>query len=224
MTFMAPNAGGAVPSVDTDEYNQWRTLIQIKQEEAARRGFWRRLLTKDILSLREGDTEVTLPTRFQRANALYILSVAGVDLGDPDRIRETDDTQSAVPQMINDPDDEEFGLWKIIFNTAIAADEEAVIWYWATPPKPVDPTDKLLLPGDMVAFGALSEVFRSTNLEGSQDDARNEYENRLLSYLSLEMIPPRNELLTFTSNPRRINRTANARLQYQTRIGRSSRH
>lgn len=220
MGFIAPNSGGSIPSSDSDEYKQWLLAIQIKQEEAGRRGFWRRLLTKDILSLRIGDTEATLPIRFQRANSLYILVVNGVDLGDPDR---TPDNQSAVPQMINDPEDEEFGLWKVIFKTPIETDEDAVLWYFATPPKPVAATDKLLLPGDMVAFGALQEIFRAGNLPGSQDSAQTEFEHRLETYLNLENIPPRNELLTYTVDSRKIDRSERARAQYYTRPSRTGR-
>lgn len=222
MSFIAPNAGGAVPDINSEEYAAWRLAIQVKYEEAARRGFWRRLLVKDTLSLREGDENVVLPVQFQRANALYILAVAGEDLGDPDRIM-TSESQTVFAQQITDPDDEDFGLWQLNFKFPIEADEEAILWYWATPPKPVEATDKLLLPGDMVAFGAMSEIFRSTNLEGSQDDARVEYENRLTNYLALEMIPPRNELLTFSTNPQRINRTARARAQYAHRPNRTGR-
>lgn len=219
MNFIAPNAGGSVPQVDTDEYNQWKLAIQTKYEEAAKRGFWRRLLVKDTLTLTEGDESVVMPTQFQRANALYILAVNNEDLADPDRII-TSDSQTVFLQQITDPDDEDFGLWQANFKFPIGADEEAIIWYFATPPNPTEPDDKLLLAGDMVAFGAMAEIFRSTNLEGSQDDARIEYENRLNTYLSIEMIPPRNELLTFSTNPGRVNRTALARRQYTSRAGR----
>lgn len=223
MSFMAPNAGGAVPDVNSEEYTQWRMAIQVKYEEAARRGFWRRLLKKDILPLREGDEFVVLPSDFQRANALYIFYVGGEDLADPDRISTDSNPQSVFAQQITDPDDEDFGNWQLNFHKPIEADEDAVIWYWALPPKPVDPSDKLLLPGDMIAFGALSEIFRSTNLEGSQDDARNEYENRMSGYLALEMIPPRNELITFSTNPKRIDRTSQARARWATRPRRQNR-
>lgn len=223
MNFMAPNAGGAVPDANSEEYAQWRLAIQVKYEEAAKRGFWRRLLKKDTLSLREGDESVVLPSDFQRANALYIFPVAGEDLADPDRISTDSDPQSVFAQQITDPDDEDFGNWQLNFHKPIEDDEDVDFWYWAQPPKPVDPTDKLLLPGDMVAFGALSEIFRSTNLEGSQDDARIEYENRLNGYLALEMIPPRNELLAFMTNPQRIDRTGMARARYANRPNRQNR-
>lgn len=220
MQVMAPNLGGTIPTSGGAEYLQWLLAIQMKYEEASRRGFWRRLLTKDILPLRTGDTEVTLPDRFQRTNGLYILEVEGVDLADPFRIP---DEQTATVQMINDPEDSEFGKWKVIFTTPIVSDYDATIWYFSNPPKPTESTDIVLLPGDMIAFGAMTEIFRSKNLPGSVDDARQEYENRLSTYLAMEMIPARNELLTFVTNPKRIDYHKKAKLQYLTRTDRLGR-
>lgn len=221
LSFMAPSLGGAVPDEDSDEYADWVRFVNVKYEEASRRGFWRRLLTREDLTLAVDDEEVLLPIRFQRANSLYIFYVDEVDLGDPDR--EPDD-QDIFAEMINDPEDDDFGRWKITFTTAMETAQTAPFWYFATPPKLVDSTDKLLLPGDMIAFGAMSEVFRTTNLEGSQDDARTEYENRLNNYLATEMIPERNKILSFSTNPAGVNRTIEARNRYrirQDRVGRS---
>ncbi len=221
LSFMAPSLGGAVPESTSEEYIDWVRSIQVKQEEASRRGFWRRLLTKDTLSLREGDVDAYLPVRFQRANGLYILYVDGVDLADPDREA---DSQGIFCEVDNDPESEAFGEWMITFSTPIATDQEAPIWYFATPPTPSDSTDKVLLPGDMLAYGAMAEVFRHTNLEGSQDSATIEYENRLSTYLAMEEIPERYRLLNFSSNPRAVNRSVLARNQYiagRGRIGRS---
>lgn len=208
MTLMAPSAGGAVPDDNSEEKAQWLLFIQTKYEEASRRGFWRRLLKKSTISLTEGDTECLLPVDFQRANGLYIFYVDGVDLCDPDR--EPDD-QGIFAEVETDHTSPNFGRWKLTFAEPVAATQTAPIWYFCVPPKPVADSDKLLLPGDMIAFGALSEVFRTTNLEGSQDDARTEYENRLSTYLAMEMIPPRNEILTFVTNPRGIDRMQVAR-------------
>lgn len=228
MEIIAPNAGGSVPDSTSEEYAQWLLAIQMKYEEASRRGFWRRLLTRDTITLREDDTEAILPDRFQRANSLYIFAVKDsegndVDWMDPDR---TPDGQQLYVEQINDPDDEDFGKWKVSFRepiTSLQAEEDAVIWYWATPPKPNAGGDKVLLPGDMLAFGAMIEIFRSKNLPGSQDDARVEYENRLSTYLGVEVIPPKNELLYFKSNPRGIDYMTRARAQYTSRGDRSGR-
>lgn len=218
--IIAPNAGGSIPAEDSEEYSQWRNAVTMKYEEASRRGFWRRLLTKDFITLREGDLSVTLPTRFQRANSLYIFAVGDVDWANPDRDTSNEETpQSLFAQMITDPEDEEFGLWQINFGRAITAEEavDATIWYFATPPKPVASTDKVLLPGDMIAFGGMAEIFRISNLAGSQDSATQEYENRLATYLNMEMIPGRNEILKFNSPKPKQNYTQKARLQYTTR-------
>jgi hypothetical protein len=122
MEFIAPNAGGAVPDAESEEYAQWRLAIQVKYEEAARRGFWRRLLVKDTLSLREGDESIVLPTQFQRANALYIFVVAGEDLADPDRLPLDEDSQTVFAQQITDPEDDDFGLWQLNFKNPIEED------------------------------------------------------------------------------------------------------
>lgn len=224
LSFMAPSLGGTVPAETSEEYADWVRFVQSKYEEASRRGFWRRLLKKGELSLTAGDTEALLPIDFQRANSLYILYVDGVDLSDPDR---EPDEQSIFVEMVTDPDEEDddenniFGRWRVTFDTEIETTQTAPIWYFCTPPMPEDPSDKLLLPGDMIGYGAMSEVFRTTNLEGSQDDARNEYENRLSTYLAMEMIPERHEILKFVTNPRNLDRTIKARDQY--RSGRSTR-
>lgn len=224
MALMAPSLGGSIPKEDSEEYSQWRLFIQLKQEEAARRGFWRRLLHREDLSLTAEDEEVLLPIRFQRANALYILYVDEVDLGDPDRIPDEQGIFAQVDNELYQVDgvtpNTNFGRWKLSFSTPIEETQTAPFWYFATPPKPVASTDKLLLPGDMIAYGALSEVFRTNNLEGSQDDARIEYENRLTTYLAMEMIPARHELLHFVTNPSITNRTAKARSQYSQRLNR----
>lgn len=215
MELMAPSAGGSIPEEGSEEKAQWLLFIQTKYEEASRRGFWRRLLKKSTLTLSSGDTEVYLPVDFQRANGLYIFYVDGADLCDPDR--EPDD-QSIFVEMDTDPFEDDgttpntnFGRWRVTFTDDVVNDQEALIWYFCVPPKPTDDTDKILLPGDMIAFGALSEVFRTKNLEGSQDDARTEYENRISTYLSTEMIPARNEILTFVTNPRGADRLRIAR-------------
>lgn len=221
LSFMAPSLGGAVPSEDSDEYTDWVRFVNVKYEEASRRAFWRRLLTREDLTITADATEVLLPVRFSRANALYILYVDEVDLGDPDR---EPDEQDIFAEMVNDPDDDDFGRWKLTFSTAIETAQTAPFWYFATPPKLVDSTDKLLLPGDMIAYGAMAEVFRTTNLEGSQDDARTEYENRFANYLATEMIPERNKILKFISNPQGGSRSIRARNRYSIRpdrVGRS---
>ncbi len=222
MSVIAPYKGGTIPDVGSEEYNAWLLAIQMKYEESSRRGFWRRLLQMDdSLVIKKGDTSVLLPVQFQRANSLYIFAVDDIDYADPDRLP---DGQSVFAQMITDPTDPDFGSWQLNFQVPWAADATTVIcWYFATPPKPVDATDKLLLPGDLVAFGALIEIFRAANLPGSEDDARTEFENRLAVYLGMEMIPARNEILKFETNPAHIDRSRVARRQYSRRPDRLTR-
>lgn len=218
MSLMAPSAGGTIPDEDSEEYAQWLLFIQMKYEEASKRGFWRRLLKKDYVELTEGDTQVYLPIDFQRPNSLYIAYIGGVDLSDPDR---EPDGQGIFVEMDTDPFEEDdttpntnFGRWRMTFTEEIGETETAPIWYSSTPPKPVEATDKVLLPGDMIAFGALAEVFRTTNLAGSQDDARQEYENRMNGYLALEMVPSRGEILSFVTNPAVVDRLVRARRRW----------
>lgn len=222
MGLMAPSSGGAIPESNSEEYGQWLLFIQTKYEEASRRGFWRRLLTKGELSLTEGDVEALLPVNFQRPNGLYILYVDGVDVCDPDRL---EDDQSIFVEMENDSDSADFGRWRVTFSTPIASTQTAPIWYFAAPPMPTTSSDKVLLPGDMIAYGALSEVFRTSSLEGSQDDARTEYENRFNVYLNMETIPARHEILKFVTNPRRVDYLQMAKSRYTstrgTRVSRS---
>ena len=214
MTYMSKFAGGSVPSASSEDWQNWLSYIQIKYEEASMRGFWRRLLTKTNLSLTKGDTEVYLPVNFQRANSLYVLVVDEVDLADPDR---TPDNQEIYIEMENDKDSSNFGRWKVSFKEAIENTQSSLMWYWATPPKPTASDDKILLPGDMIAYGALAEYFRAANLEGSQDDARQEYENRLSTYLAMEQVPGRHELLKFATKPRNVDFLTEAKARYSIR-------
>lgn len=223
MSYMATFAGGIIPETDDEEYAQWLLYIQVKYEEASKRGFWRRLLTKEDLELTADDTEVYLPVRFQRTNSLYVLLIEdvngkGVDLADPDR---TPDNQQIYIEMENDPENAKFGQWKITFKEPIDTTQTALLWYFATPPKPEAAADKVLLPGDMIAYGALMEHFRASNLVGSMDDAETAYENRINGYLAMEMIPGRHELLKFVTNPAGVDRLVKARSRYAVRTDRT---
>lgn len=217
MNFMSPYAGGSVPSEGSTQYNSWLRWIQVKQEEYARRGFWRRLLTKDTSSLLADATYDLLPERFHKPNGLYVYEVGGVDWAEEDN----DDDQVIFTEMITDSTDENYTRWKVNFGTAVESAATATFWYFANVPKPTLSTDKLVLPGDMVGFGALSEYFRSIGSDGSQDDARIEAENRYKSYLALEVIPARYELLRFSTAPRKTNFLERAKGYYSSRTNRS---
>ena len=193
---LAPFAGGTVPLTTDEEYAQWVGWIKQKQEEYAVRAFWRRLLTREEIVI-EGETTV-LPDRFHKANGLYILDVGGENYADEENPR-------VSVEMIGDLDDEDFGKWQMRFKDEITTPTDAVLWYFAAPPVPVEPTDKLLLPGDMVMYAALGEYFRSIGADGSQDKAEMDAENRFLEYIGLEVIPPVYELLT-TSKQNKVSR------------------
>ena len=214
---MAPFAGGSIPNDDTQEYEDWVNWIAQKQEEYARRGFWRRCLTRVEITLSAGYTTV-LPDRFHKPNGIFALVVDGVDwMENPN----TDD-QHVMTEMINDPDDADFGSWQVRLSTELEEATDAVLWYFSNPPKPVATTDILLLPGDMVAYGALQEYFRTTGSEGSEDKAEEMAENRFSEYLGLEVLPDKNEIIVHSESPTRVNRLATARARYSSRPGRNT--
>lgn len=186
---MATFAGGTVPLSGEEEYDQWVGWIKQKQEEYAVRGFWRRLLTREEIII-NGETTV-LPDRFHKPNGLYILDVDGVNYAD-------EDAPLVSVEMIGDTEDEDFGKWQMRFKEPLTSQKTAVLWYFAAPPVPTESTDKLLLPGDMIMYAALGEYFRSIGMDGSQDKAEQDAENRFIEYISLEVIPPIYELLTTT--------------------------
>jgi len=219
MDFMAPFAGGTVPSESDDEYAQWISWIQNKQEEYARRAFWRRCLTREVIELTAGDTTHLLPDKFNRPNALYMLIVDGVDWNE----NGNSDGQTIFIEMINTYDDEYYGRWQMRFdNAVVTTDATVIMWYFSNPPVPNALTDKILLPGDMIGFAALAEYYRQANQEGSQDKAEQDAENRFKEYLALEVIPDKSDLLTNSeSQVTRTDRLVIARAYYGSRPNRN---
>lgn len=225
LNFMKPFAGGSVPAEGSTDYNEWVAWIQNKQEEYARRASWRRCLTRETLSISDGDETVVLPDRFHRPNGLYMFIVdndqgVGVDWNEYGNSA----GQTIFIEMINDPNDANFGKWQARFGNEVEEDATAIIWYFSQPPVPNASTDKLLLPGDMIGFAALAEYFRKANQEGSQDKAEEDAENRFQEYLSLEVIPDKSDLLVNSEQQvNRVDRLATARNYYSSRVGRNSR-
>jgi hypothetical protein len=211
LASMAPFAGGSIPDANDSEYTDWVRWIGQKQEEYARRGFWRRCLTREAITL-DGETSI-LPIRFHKPNGLWMLVVDGVDWNETPN----SDEQYVFVEMINDPDDANFGRWQMRFDTEVEGPTSAVLWYFSNPPRPTDGTDRLLLPGDMVAYGALQEYFRTTGNEGSEDKAEEMAENRFMEYLSLEVLPDKSDLLTHSQNNSHVNRLIKARSYYSSR-------
>ena len=79
MNFMAPYAGGSVPGVSDPDYADWLRWIGLGQQDAANRGFWRRLLTKDDLTITASAETADLPDNFYKPNGIYALYVNGID-------------------------------------------------------------------------------------------------------------------------------------------------
>lgn len=216
MSFIAPYSGGSVPSEGSSEYNARLSWIGVKQEEYARRGFWRRCLRRETLSITADAETTTLPVSFHKVNGLYIMLV-----GDVDWMEDTnEDEQVLTIEMDNDPTSDTFTRWQVRYGTPVTETTSSTIWYYGNPPKPTTTADKLLLPGDMIAYGVLSEYYRSINADGSQDDARIEAENRFTSYMAQEVIPPKNEILRMATATRKTDFLVKARSQYAIRPNR----
>ena len=221
LNAMAPFAGGSLPNSDTQEYIDWVNWVGQKQEEFARRGFWRRCLKREEISLTLGYTTV-LPDRFHKPNGLYMLIVEDSEGNGIDWMEQPNTAEQYVLiEMNNDLYSLDFGKWQMRFETEITVATTAVIWYFANPPKPTATTDILLLPGDMVAYSALQEYYRTTGSEGSEDKAEEMAENRFSEYLSMEVIPDKSNLLKHSQNTTRVDYLANARDRYRSRTGRN---
>ena len=217
LNAMAPFAGGSIPDETDQEYTDWKNWVVNKQEEYARRSFWRRCLTREEITLDADSETYVLPERFNRPNALYMVIVDGVDWMENPNV----DEQNVFVEMNNDPTDSDFGNWQMRFLTPPTESTDAIIWYFANPPKPVETTDILLLPGDMIAYAALGEYFRTTGAEGSQDKAEEDAENRFSEYNSIEVIPGKNELMTTTRSTPRVDYLKRAKSFYTSRADRN---
>jgi hypothetical protein len=223
LSMMSPFAGGSRPGSDTQEYADWVRWIGQKQEEYARRGFWRRCLTREAITLTPGFTTV-LPARFHKPNGLFMLIVDEVDWNEPDNeaeqyiFIEMDNAVTTGTPAVANPN---FGKWQMRFENEILVSTSAVIWYFSNPPTPVALTDKLLLPGDMVAYAALQEYYRTTGSEGSEDKAEQLAENRFAEYNALEVLPDKKDLLVHTQGGNRVDRLQKAKDFYRNRPGRN---
>lgn len=213
MEFMAPYAGGSIPASNDAEYRNWRRWIQLGQQDAANRGFWRRLLLPTTVTITKDEDSIDLPDNFHKVNGIYMLEVDGVDWNEPNN----EDEQRLYVYM--DPDT---ATWKCKFLgfTPTQTVADATLWYFYNPPLPVEETDPIYLDGEMVGFYALKEYFRKARQPGSQDDARIEYENRLQELLSFEMLPSKQELARWSSYHQHLGQSASER-QYYTGRGRT---
>lgn len=191
MSAMAPYAGGSVPASTDTAYSEWRRWIQLGQQDAANRGFWRRLLVKGNLTITADAETADLPDDFGKVNGIHALFV-GSDPVDWNQNNNTDEQKLFVYL------DPTTATWKVRF-TGFTPTETTTgeLWYFYNPPKPEEESDPLYLDGEMIMFYALKEYFRKARQFGSLDDARIEYENRFSELLSLEVIPSPQELASW---------------------------
>lgn len=188
---MASYAGGSIPADSSASYKQWVRWVQLAQYDIAKRGFWARCLVKAPLTITAGQDYALLPDDFFKRNGIYVLNVKGEDWAS---------NANASGQRINVVKDPVNGKWIVQFIGYTPTETiNADLWYFYNPPIPVDLPDMIIFDGEMIMFGALKEYFRQSRQPGSQDDARNEYENRFNENLSLEMLPTSQELMSWKS-------------------------
>lgn len=213
MSWMAPYAGGSVPASSSSDYDDWRRWIQLGQQDAANRGFWRRFLVPETVTITKDVDYIALPDDFGKVNGIYVLEVEGIDWGRPN---------NSAGQKLWVYMDSSDASWKCKFTgfTPTATVTDATLWYFYNPPLPVDEDDPLYLDGEMIGFYALKEKFRKDRQFGSMDDARIEYENRREELLSLEVLPSPQELISWSSYSSHLNQNALERTYYGGR-GRS---
>lgn len=213
MSFMAPYAGSSIPAATDIEYANWRRWIQLGQQDAANRGFWRRLLIPTTVTITKGEDTISLPENFHKVNGLYLLEVNGVDWAQ---------ANNEAGQRLYVYLDPQTATWKCKFLgfTPTETVDDATLWYFYNPPLPMEEEDPIYLDGEMIGFYALKEYFRKARQPGSQDDARIEYENRLQELLSLEVLPSRQELASWGNYYRHLGQGTSER-QFYTGRGRS---
>lgn len=207
--FVAPYAGGSVPATTDPEYQQWLLWAQLGQQDAANRGFWRRLLTKATLTI-VADAETTnLPDNFYKVNGIYGLFVGNEDWAEANNSAGVNLFVEMNPIT---------GVWRVRYlPEAPTAGYTADLWYFFNPPVPTELDDPILLDGEMIGFYVLKEYFRKLKQLGSLDDARVEYENRFSELLGLEMMPSRQELMSFASYGSFTNQPSSGRQFYSGR-------
>lgn len=188
---MSSYAGGSIPGVSSSQYTQWLTWVRLAQQDCARRGFWARLLTSEDVAITKDVDFIVLPDNFFKRNGIYVLNVNGEDWASK---ANKSGQKLMVTKRFSD------GKWICRFvGYTPTSDATGKLWYFYNPPIPVEETDPIYLDGQMIVFGALKEYFRQARQPGSQDDARNEYENRFNEELSMDMLPTPQEMMEWQS-------------------------
>jgi hypothetical protein len=210
MLWMAPYAGGSVPPPTDPSYNNWRRWIQLGQQDAANRTFWRRFLIPQTITIEANEDIFVLPDSFNKINGMYLLNVNGVGWNLPNN----EDGQRVWVYM--DPATAKYHC-KFLGFTPTETVENAVLWYFYNPPIPTDEADKMYLDGEMCGFYALKEHFRKNSQFGSMDDARIEYENRYEGFSDLEVIPSPQELIQWANYSQYLGQSPSERQFYSGR-------
>jgi len=208
MTWMSSYAGGSIPTTSEADHGFWVKWIQLGQQDAANRAFWRRLLTSATVNITAGSDIITLPTNFHKVNGVHALFVDEIDWNS-----NNNETKIKLFPQLNTTT----GAWelKLITDTLPTTTTTGTLWYFFNPPIPVDDSDSVFLDGEMIGFYALKEYFRKARQPGSQDDARNEYENRLLELLSIEVLPTPQELASWMGYGSHLNKKSNDNNYYR---------
>lgn len=191
LAAMSSYAGGSIPASTTVAYAQWVKWVQLAHYDIAKRAFWTRCLAKANLTIVANQDYATLPADFFKRNGIYVLNVGGEDWASK---------SNASGQVLLPVKNQTTGAWIVKFvGYTPTTSATGVLWYFYNPPVPVELTDPIWFDGETVMFGALKEYFRQSRQPGSQDDARNEYENRFNENLNLEVLPTSQELMGWTS-------------------------
>jgi len=215
MNFMASYLGGAIPATTDAEYTEWLTWIRLGQQDAANRGFWRRLLAPATLAITANAVYTALPSNFHKINGIYALFVNGVDWSRPNN-------EDAITLFVQT--NMTTAAWEVRYlPEGPTTAQSATLWYFFNPPIVATGTDIVFLDGEMIAFYAIKEYFRKLKQFGSMDDARIEYENRFKELLNLETLPSPQELKSWTSFQSHRNVNGMERSFYSGRSGRVTR-
>lgn len=213
MSFMADYAGDNVPVSGDEDFSRWLRWIQLGQQDAANRGFWRRLLTKTSLNIVANQETTNLPDNFYKINGIWALFVNGVDWSQRNNKDNVTIFVETNPQT---------AVWRVRWlPKPPTQNATGDLWYFFNPPRPTAITDVVFLDGEMIGFYALKEYFRRLKQLGSMDDARIEYENRLREHLSFEMLPSSQEMLSFGSYSSFRNISSDESRFYTGRLGRA---
>lgn len=177
------------PPNNTDSRYTARTLwFNDAREDIAKRWFLRSLLKKYTISIQVGTATYALPSDFEKQNGLrvFYLENAGILLTDP---YDTSGTLLSLARNFNT------GLYEITITPTPQTSDTATLWYFATPPKLVNPTDLCLVDSAAVLYYALKEHSFANRRFSQMEIARQEYENRVEEIIKNDTIPAPGELI-----------------------------